>query len=254
MRALSGLVGLQVVASVGTAAWWVYWFASGSYAHGAACDLAYENAFPVGDLVMAGLVGATAWGVHRRAGWALTVGFVAAGMSLSLAGLDTTHNLLTHGFDGSIGTILRKAVFAVVNGAVGIGTLAILPGQAGVFVDPPAPTVGRPAVGAALGLGVFGVFGACLAWLALDRPDCFGPIERSWLGPAGFGAVLAGMSARGIGGGPARPDVLAVAGVAGHAGLVLAGFALLQGAGVDGVFAGLACVGAMFAGVLARPR
>jgi hypothetical protein len=122
MNGRRGLLALQAIAAVGIVVWWIYWFASGSNTHGDVCALAYENSFPIADLVLAGMIGLTAVGLarHDRLGW---LGPLAAGMALSLATLDTTHNLLTGGFSGPLLTTVRKALFAVVNGAVGVWTL-----------------------------------------------------------------------------------------------------------------------------------
>lgn len=229
MRTLAALVALQVVASVGTLAWWVFWFASGSWSRGEPCALAYENAFPLGDLVMAGAVGVSAWWIHRRDRRALTLGFVAAGMALSLATLDTTHNLLTGGFDGPLSSVLRKLVFAVVNGAVGLWTLIGLPRHADAFEDPPSQAV-PPALGALVALlGGIAVGGAgALAVLEPVRPACVAAIERSFLGPVVGLLALGVVASRAARGDPTRPEVLASGGLLLHAGLVLGAFSALQ--------------------------
>lgn len=184
MRSPRALITFQVVAAIGICVWWVYWFVSGSNLHGSSCALAYENSFPLADLVLAGALGATAWALHRRHPTMVVLGGLAAGMAFSLAALDTTHNLLTGGFAGPIGVTVRKAVFAVVNGSVGVWTLVWLHRWASESPRPPA-WMGVPAtlsaVVAVLGVLVVG------AW-----PDgCSGALSGSAVG----WAVLVGLVA-----------------------------------------------------------
>lgn len=220
---LTALVVLQVIASLGTTAWWVYWFASGSNTHGAPCDLVYENSFPVGDMVMAGSVMATAVQVHRRKPSALFLGFAAAGMSLDLAFLDTAHNLFTGAFHAPIGTIVQKAVFAVVNAAVGVGTLVLLnrdredfPWSGSGGASPLA--AGLSGSAAVFGIGLTGLY----IVLAGSRPECAHQVEVPFAAPllllSGLG--LAGAVLR------ARPLALAAGGSLIHAGLVGVFYAL----------------------------
>lgn len=147
----TALIAYQLVAAVGITIWWIYWFASGSDTHGTACALAYENSFPVADLALAGLLVRTAVGLHRnddQGAW--VAGTLAAGMAFSLATLDTTHNLLTGGFSGPVGTTLRKALFAVVNGSVGALTLVWLARHVGGGPSLPDGLRGPVAMGAGI--------------------------------------------------------------------------------------------------------
>lgn len=171
------LMGFQTVAAVGIVAWWVYWFASGANHHGSACALAYENSFPIADLVLAAALGRTAVALHRREDTAVWVaGGLAAGMAFSLATLDTTHNLLTGGFSGPVATTLRKALFAVVNGSVGALTLVFLNrGDAGVA--PPLPDGSRIPLAMAAGL----VLPLALAYQVLGD-GCAGALALSFVG------------------------------------------------------------------------
>lgn len=224
MHRLSALVALQIVASLGTVAWWVYWFASGSYHHGQPCDLVYENSFPLGDLVMAGFVMTSAVQIHRRHPSALFFGFVAAGMALSLACLDTTHNLLVGGFSGPLPKILQKAVFAVVNTLVGVTTLVTLnrhrsefTGSSGVPDGTVTPVAaGLSGLGAAVALGGIAAYAA----LAHDRPECAHLTEVPFVTPSVLAAAFGVGGALGLSGRPTQPMVLATGGVLAHAGLI----------------------------------
>lgn len=179
MSGKRALIALQSVAAVGICAWWVYWFASGSNTHGSSCSLAYENSFPLADLVLAGSLAATAWALHRRHPAVLVLGGLAAGMAFSLATLDTTHNVLTGGFSGPLGTTLREALFAGVNGLVGVWTLVWMRRNVREAPSPPS-WMGVPAtfvaitsitavlVASASSDGCGGVLtGAALGWAAL---------------------------------------------------------------------------------------
>jgi len=222
-RGLTALVVLLVIASLGTTAWWVYWFASGSNTHGALCDRVYENSFPVGDMVMAGFVMATAVQVIRRRASALFLGFAAAGMSLDLAVLDTAHNLFTGAFHAPIGTVIQKAVFAVVNGAVGVGTLVLLSRDradfpwAGSGVASPI-AAGLSGVATVFGLGLI----AAYIRLAGARPECAHLVEVPFAAPLLLLSLL-GLAAAVL---RARPLALAAGGSLIHAGLVGTFYAL----------------------------
>lgn len=176
-----GLVVLQAAAAVGIVAWWIYWFASGADHAGTRCGLAYERRFPVPDLILAGFLGTTAWAFATDRPSRSWLGLVAAGMAFSLATLDTSHNLLTGGFDGSMATALRKAVFAVVNAAVGIWTLVALHG------DPPAPPEGT----ASATLGAVVLAGLVAVGFVATGDGCHGALALSQVAWACLVGLLA---------------------------------------------------------------
>lgn len=170
-----GLVVLQTVAAVGIVIWWVYWFASGSNTSHPRCDLAYENSFPLADLVLAAVLGVAAYGFAKGRPVAVQAGWLAAGMAFSLATLDTTHNLLTGGFEGPPLKIAQKVLFAAVNGTVGVWTVLRLRGV------PEVPFDGR---GLAVVGGLF--LPAAVVW-ELIGDGCDGALAFSGVG---VGALL----------------------------------------------------------------
>jgi hypothetical protein len=81
-------VALTVVA-VGTALFWIVWFASGSFRNASPEDFRlWENTFPLPDGIMAILMVTTAVDVWRRGERALLWGAMSAGMALYLAAVD----------------------------------------------------------------------------------------------------------------------------------------------------------------------
>ena len=86
--AAGAVTGLLVVTALGTAAFWIGFFAAGETLHSSDSDvyLAFEHAFPAADAWMAACAAAAALGLARRRPWAVPAG-VAAGSALVFLGL-----------------------------------------------------------------------------------------------------------------------------------------------------------------------
>jgi hypothetical protein len=86
--AARAVTALLVLTAVGTAAFWIGFFAAGDALHSADTDvyLAFETAFPAADAWMASAALAAAIGLARRRAWAIPAG-IAAGSALVFLGL-----------------------------------------------------------------------------------------------------------------------------------------------------------------------
>jgi hypothetical protein len=85
---------LMIVTALGTAAFWIGFFAGGEALHSSATDVyrAFEHSFPAADAWMATCALAAGVGLALRRRWAVVVG-IAAGSALVFLGLiDTTFN------------------------------------------------------------------------------------------------------------------------------------------------------------------
>jgi hypothetical protein len=82
------VVGLLAITVVGTAAYWIGFFAGGETLHASTTDVygAFERAFPVADGWMAACAAAAALGLVRGRAWAAPAG-IAAGSALVYLGL-----------------------------------------------------------------------------------------------------------------------------------------------------------------------
>ncbi len=93
-KILNLLALLLLLTALGVAIFWANWFLSGDFR--TAGDEGYrifENSFPLPDGIMALLLVLTAGLILMRHEWALLFGFLAAGMLLYLASLDTLYHL-----------------------------------------------------------------------------------------------------------------------------------------------------------------
>lgn len=185
---VTALVVYQTLAAVGVFAWWIYWFAAGKN-HGAGCPTEYENAFPVGDLVMAALWLVTAW-----AGWlggrGFSVAAVGGGMGLSLMGIDTTHNVLIGAFAEFNGTVVQKLLFAVVNGSVGFLAVFVTTRHRRWYNAPTEP----PSWTGSMLVAAVSTFLVFAGTLGATTENCLPVFARSFLAP-GVVVLAAGLLA-----------------------------------------------------------
>jgi hypothetical protein len=86
--AARAVTALLVVTAIGTAAYWIAFFAAGGTLHSSEMDayLAFERAFPAADAWMAMAAVAAATGLARRRPWAALFG-IATGSALVFLGL-----------------------------------------------------------------------------------------------------------------------------------------------------------------------
>jgi hypothetical protein len=89
------VVVLLVVTVVGTAAYWIAFFAAGETLHASATDAyaAFEHAFPVADAWMAACAAAAAIGLARRRAWAVPAGIAAGSALVYLGMMDVTFDV-----------------------------------------------------------------------------------------------------------------------------------------------------------------
>jgi len=113
---------LMLVTALGTAAFWIGFFAGGEALHSSATDVyrAFEHSFPVADAWMAAWALAAAVGVLGRRRWAVLAG-VAAGSALVFLGLiDTT-------FDVEQGMYARRSAAMAVEAVINVFCLTVGP-------------------------------------------------------------------------------------------------------------------------------
>lgn len=109
------VTALLVVTAVGTAAYWIGFFAGGEALHSTTTDVyaGFEHAFPVADAWMAACATAAAVGLARRRPWAVAAG-IAAGSALVFLGLlDVTFNVEQGLYATRSGAIAAEAVINV---------------------------------------------------------------------------------------------------------------------------------------------
>lgn len=107
------LASALALTAAGVIAFWTNWFLKGSHLHARPeCYRLFENTFPLPDGVMALLMFVTAVGLWRQTRSRFFFGYLAAGMCLYLAGLDTCYHLQHGGFSDwqDPETLVRAAI------------------------------------------------------------------------------------------------------------------------------------------------
>ena len=144
-RGLTVLAIVYLLTAVGIVLFWTNWFASGDYLRaGDACYRAFENSFPLPDGVLSLLLVAVSVFIFKRSHYAITGSFVAAGMLLILASLDTMYGLQHGGFsDWTRGETFERLFICTQCAALAIVTLLYLPTKYDWFLFEFLPIVRR---------------------------------------------------------------------------------------------------------------